>query len=298
MIIDNDKMKRLLKEKGINKSQLVDKLGISSRTLAKISKGENISESVVAKICEYLNCQKQDILKCSAILLRLRQELINKVENSLYHMTQVLLTYNSNHIEGSQLTEEQTRFIFETQTIGQLPNNIKLDDIIETRNHFKCIDYVILNADNELNANFIKTLQYKLKLGTQHADNFQIGEYKRFANTVGGIETTNPQNVDKQVNALLKEYNSKKIKTLFDIVEFHYNFEKIHPFQDGNGRIGRLIAFKECLKNDIMPFYIADQFKYEYYQGLSKWNEESNYLLETCQLGQELYSRLVDYFNS
>lgn len=231
------------------------------------------------------------------ILERLQQEKNCKVSGGLYHETQVKLTYNSNHIEGSRLTLEQTRYIFETKTIGELPTDVQIDDIIETNNHFKCIDYVIDNAEKILDEEFIKKLHLILKSGTTFSQNYGAGDYKTLPNTVGGAETTAPANVESEMATLLSWYNSKNAVTIDDIVEFHYRFETMHPFQDGNGRVGRLIAFKECLKNDIVPFYIDDANKWLYYRGLNEWNTEKNYLIETCKFGQMQYQALLNYFD-
>ena len=296
MIIDEEKLKILLKNKGMTKSTLCEKIGISSRTIAKISKGEEINNNVVMKILSYLDASFEDIIKINYILQTLDKERMFKISGGLYHETQIRLTYNSNHIEGSMLTEDQTRYIFETKTLGNLPANVTLDDVIETNNHFKCIDYIIQNAAMDLNEAFIMNLQLILKEGTNFIKEYGAGKYKTFPNIVGGIETTSPNNVEKEMNALLKWYNNLKKIKLEDIVEFHYRFECIHPFQDGNGRVGRLIMFKECLKNNIVPFYIDDKYKLEYYNGLKQWKNEKGYLIETCKLGQDLYKILLNYF--
>lgn len=296
MFIDEQKLKELLKRKGITKSALCEKLGISSRTIAKISKSEDINDNVVAKIVTFLDASFDDIVVHNYILQTLANEKKLKLGGRLYHETQIKLTYNSNHIEGSRLTEDQTRYIFETKTLGRLPSNIQLDDVIETNNHFMCIDYIIDLANAELTEAIITNLQYILKEGTEHSKLYGAGKYKIAPNTVGGIVTTPPGEVSKEMKKLLAWYNSLKKVSFEDIVEFHYRFETIHPFQDGNGRVGRLIAFKECLKNNIVPFYIDDNFKYEYYRGLKEWKNERNYLLETCRFGQDQYKILLDYF--
>ena len=296
MVIDVNKFKNLLKEKSITKSELADKLGISSRTIAKITKGENINQNVISRIIEFLNCSVEDISSSNIILETLQKEKSVKLSGGLYHQTQVKLTYNSNHIEGSKLTEDQTRFIFETKTLGDIGTNIPLDDVIETNNHFRCIDYVIDNANEQLSEELILTLQLYLKEGTEHSKQFGAGKYKTMPNVVGGNDTTLPEDVSKEMKELLTWYNKIKAPLFEDIVEFHYRFERIHPFQDGNGRIGRLIAFKECLKNNIVPFYIDDKFKFEYYRGLKEWKNEKGYLLDTCRFGQDLYKELLNYF--
>jgi len=296
MIISEQKFNELLKRKGVKKSALCDILGISSRTIAKISKGEDINGNVIEKILLYLNAGFDDVIEFNHILQALENEKGALLSGGLYHETQIKLTYNSNHIEGSRLTEDQTRYIFETKTLGDLPSNIKLDDVIETNNHFKCIDFIINFANAELSEDIIKSLQGCLKSGTENSKMYGAGVYKVLPNTVGGIETTPPNKVEGEMKKLLTWYNSIKHVTFEDIVEFHYRFEVIHPFQDGNGRIGRLIAFKECLKNNIVPFYIDDNYKFEYYRGLKEWNNDKNYLIETCRFGQDLYKRLLDYF--
>lgn len=296
MVINEKKLKDLLKRKGITKSALCEKLGISSRTIAKISKGEDINDNVVGKILVYLDAWFDDIIDHNYILQTLQHEKDLKLSGGLYHETQIKLTYNSNHIEGSKLTEDQTRYIFETKTLGALPANIQLDDIIETNNHFKCIDYIIEYANVNLEDWFITNLHYFLKEGTEHSKQYGAGVYKIAPNMVGGIETSVPKNVVNDMKKLLSWYKSIKKVTFEDIVEFHYRFETIHPFQDGNGRVGRLIAFKECLKNNIIPFYIDDANKWLYYRGLKEWNNEKNYLIETCRFGQDQYKMLLDYF--
>lgn len=296
MIINVNKFKNILKEKNITKSELADKLGISSRTIAKIAKSENINQNVISRIVDFLNCSVEDISSSNIILETLQKEKSIKLSGGLYHQTQVKLTYNSNHIEGSKLTEDQTRFIFETKTLGGIGTNISIDDIIETNNHFRCIDYVIDNANEQLTEAIILTLQLYLKEGTEHSKQFGAGKYKTMPNVVGGNDTTAPEDVSKEMKELLTWYNKIKTPLFEDIVEFHYRFERIHPFQDGNGRIGRLIAFKECLKNNIVPFYIDDKFKFEYYHGLKEWKNEKGYLLETCRFGQDLYKQLLNYF--
>ncbi len=296
MIINQEKLKVLLKKQNITKSALCEKIGISSRTIAKIGKGEDIAERIIVKIAEYLGCGLNALINGNEILQTLRNEKAHGLKGRLYHETQIRLTYNSNHIEGSKLTEDQTRYIFETKTLGDLPSNVPIDDVIETNNHFRCIDFIIDFASEDLTEDFILKLQALLKLGTKFADYYGAGKYKTLPNTVGGIETCKPQDVAKEIKKLLNWYNSLKKVTFEDIVEFHYWFETIHPFQDGNGRIGRLIMFKECLKNDIVPFYIDDNYKAQYYNGLRQWKEEKGYLLETCRFGQDLYKQLLDYF--
>lgn len=222
----------------------------------------------------------------------------NKYSGGIYHKTQIDLTYNSNHIEGSRLTYDQTRYIFETNTIGVENEVLNVNDIIETVNHFRCVDVVIDNAKATLTEKFIKELHLILKTGTSDAGKawFAVGDYKKLPNEVGVMETALPEEVNDKMKRLLSEYNSKKVKTLEDILEFHVRFERIHPFQDGNGRVGRLIMFKECLKYNIVPFIIDEDLKIFYYRGLKEWNQERGYLIDTCLAAQDKYKAYLDYF--
>ena len=296
MIINQARLKDLLKERGLTKSALSKEIGVSSRTIAKIAKGEAINDKVVCRIAEFLGVDSSVIANVNRILKTLQTEMQLKVSGGLYHETQIKLTYNSNHIEGSKLTEEQTRYIFETKTVGELSSDVKIDDILETNNHFRCIDYVIEKANDKLSEEYILTLQKILKEGMEHAKTYGAGRYKLLPNTVGGIATTEPKKVETEMKKLISWYNSLKKVTFEDIVEFHYRFELIHPFQDGNGRIGRLIAFKQCLDSNIIPFYIDDGNKWFYYRGLREWNSDKNYLIETCRFGQDQYKSLLKYF--
>ena len=216
----------------------------------------------------------------------------------IYHKIQIELTYNSNHIEGSRLTHDQTRYIFETNTIGITDEGVRVDDIIETATHFRCIDEIIESAKSQLSEKFMKHLHFILKTGTSNAkkDWFAVGDYKKLPNEVGGMETTLPEDVSAEMKKLLADYNSKENVTLEDIIEFHVQFERIHPFQDGNGRVGRLIVFKECLKHGIVPFIIEDKMKMFYYRGLKEWNQEKGYLTDTCLLAQDIFKQYLDYF--
>ena len=223
--------------------------------------------------------RKNAKIRISPLLKTLREQKEAGIKGGIYHRTQIDLTYNSNHIEGSRLTEEQTRYIFETNTIGITDNAVKVDDIIETTNHFRCIDYIIDHAKEPLTESMIKQLHMLLKSGTSDASKswFAVGEYKRIPNEVGGMETTSPQNVGYELHKLLKEYRDKKPMRFEDILDFHQRFESIHPFQDGNGRVGRLIMFKECLNHDIVPFIITDELKMFYYRGLHEWKRVPGY---------------------
>ena len=232
------------------------------------------------------------------LLERLRAEKKASVKGGIYHKIQIELTYNSNHIEGSKLTHDQTRYIFETNTIGAENDALNVDDIIETANHFKCIDMVIDNATYRLTEKFIKELHFTLKSGTSDSrkDWFNVGEYKKLPNEVGGKETAKPEDTANKIKTILKDYNQKDEHTLEEIIDFHYRFETIHPFQDGNGRVGRLIMFNECLKNNIVPFIIDDSLKMFYYRGLSEWNNEKGYLLDTCLAAQDKFKKYLEYF--
>lgn len=231
----------------------------------------------------------QDILKV---------EKAGKVSGGIYHKIQIELTYNSNHIEGSKLTHDQTRYIYETNTIGIENQTFNVDDIIETANHFRCIDMVIDQSSHVLTEKFIKGLHAVLKNGTSDSREgwFNVGDYKKLPNEVGGEETTAPEQVASDIKKLLSSYNSSKEKTMDEIIDFHVKFEKIHPFQDGNGRVGRLILFKECLRNNIVPFIIGEELKIFYYRGLHEWNNENGYLIDTCLTAQDQFKKYLDYF--
>lgn len=228
----------------------------------------------------------------------LQREKKNRYSGGIYHKTQIDLTYNSNNIEGSRLTHDQTRYIFDTNTIGVENEVLNVDDVIETANHFRCIDMIIDNAKATLTEKFIKDLHLILKNGTSDSrkDWFSVGDYKKMPNEVAGMVTALPEEVADRMKALLTEYNNKKEKTLEDILDFHVKFEIIHPFQDGNGRVGRLIIFKECLKYNIVPFIIEDQLKMFYYRGLKEWKNEKGYLTDTCLTAQDQYKSYLDYF--
>lgn len=228
----------------------------------------------------------------------LRDQKEGKYSGGIYHRTQIDLTYNSNHMEGSRLTRNQTRYIFETNTVGVENEVLNVDDVIETVNHFHCIDLVIDHADDILSEKFIKELHLTLKNGTSDSrkDWFAVGEYKKIPNEVGGMDTALPEEVADKMKTLLKEYNVIKEKTLEDILDFHVKFERIHPFQDGNGRVGRLIMFKECLKHNIVPFIIEDNLKLFYYRGLKEWDNEKGYLTDTCLTAQDKYKTYLNYF--
>ena len=228
----------------------------------------------------------------------LQEQKVSKYSGGIYHKTQIDLTYNSNHIEGSRLTHDQTRYIFETNTIGVEKEVLNVDDVIETVNHFRCIDMIIDNVKVALTEKFIKELHLILKNGTSdyRKDWFVVGDYKKLPNEVGGMGTALPEEVADKMKVLLTEYNGKEVKIFEDILDFHVKFERIHPFQDGSGRVGRLIMFKECLKYNIVPFIIEDNLKIFYYRGLKEWNNEKGYLTDTCLIAQDKYKAYLDYF--
>jgi hypothetical protein len=232
------------------------------------------------------------------LLTRLKLEKESGISGGIYHKIQIELTYNSNHMEGSRLTHDQTRYIFETNTIGIGDTVVNVDDVVETTNHFKCIDFIIDMANYQLSETFIKQLHMMLKSGTSDSRKawFAVGDYKRFENEVGGNATTKPSDVQNQIKNLIRKYNQTKTKNLQEILQFHYEFEIIHPFQDGNGRVGRLIMFKECLRNGIVPFIIEEDIKEYYYRGLKEWKREPGYLIDTCLTAQDRFKAYMDYF--
>lgn len=234
----------------------------------------------------------------SPLLKALREQRDGKVKGGIYHRTQIDLTYSSNHIEGSRLTKEQTRHIFETNTIGIADSAVKVDDIIETANHFRCIDYIIDHAKEPLTESMIKELHRILKTATSQSvlQWFAVGDYKQLPNEVGGIDTTEPEQVGKAIRELLRQYKAKKTVSFDDILDFHHRFETIHPFQDGNGRVGRLLMFKECLNHNIVPFIITDDLKMFYCRGLQNWPHVKGYLRDSCLTAQDNYKALLDYF--
>ena len=288
-------------------------------SVAEIAKLWNVSERSVRNYCSkgripgaYL-VGKTWMIPCDAVkpdrkarlsnskktlldILKLEKE--SKLNGGIYHKVQIELTYNSNHIEGSRLTHDQTRYIYETNTIGLTDEVINVDDIVETANHFRCIDLIIDKANLNITENLIKQLHFILKNGTTDSRKnwFVVGDYKKFPNEVGGRVTTSPEKVEDEVKSLIEWYNNIKNKTLNDIIEFHYRFEYIHPFQDGNGRVGRLLMFKECLKYNIVPFIIDEKLKMFYYRGLKEWEQEKGYLIDTCLAAQDQFKVYLDYF--
>ena len=296
-MISYDGLYEQLHKAAIKKTDLT-KIGISSRTIAKIAKGERLSKLTLQKIADYLCCDISILsreVSSNQILQILRDEKANHISGGLYHELQVRMTFNSNHIEGSKLSEAQTRLIFETNTLD-CGDGVPVDDILETVHHFRAIDYVIDVAEEELSEDIIKHLHYILKHDTKDSTLswFAVGDYKRRANVVGGIDTTKPKDVPLHMQALLSDYNSKESVTIDDIIALHAEFELIHPFQDGNGRVGRLIALKECLRHDIVPFIIEDSKKGFYYRGLSEWRKEKGWLKDTCLDAQDSFKQLLD----
>ena len=290
--------------KYISVTEFAANYGISERTarnycsLGKIEGATLVGKTWNIPAEAELPGRKHRQRKAMPLLVVLRQEKEARLKGGIYHKTQIDLTYNSNHIEGSRLTHDQTRYIFETNTIGIEGESIRVDDIIETTNHFRCIDLIIDRAEEKLIESLIKELHLILKSGTSDSrkDWFTVGDYKRLPNEVGGNETTAPEDVHREIKALLKEYNGKKKKSFEDIIDLHQRFEAIHPFQDGNGRVGRLVMFKECLANGYVPFIITEELKMFYYRGLREWNNLRGYLLDTCLAAQDNYKAMLDYF--
>lgn len=304
MGISYKKLFEILDKRKIAKTTLKEALDLSSATLAKLAKNEQISMTTLVAICNYLNCQPGDIMELEydinkdTLLYQLKEEKNCKMKGSIYHQTQIKLAYNSNHIEGCQLSEDQTRYIYETNTIGFEQEPANIDDIMETINHFQCFDYMIDSANDILDEDFIKNTHKILKTNTSDSriSWFNVGEYKSRKNMVGDLITTPPEKVKSTIEKLLNEYNKKQTVSFDDILDFHVKFERIHPFQDGNGRVGRIIMFKECLKYNIVPFIIEDNLKMYYYRGLKEWDNEKGYLRDTCLTAQDRYKQYLDYF--
>ena len=304
-----DKIKLYRENKKMTQNDIAKILEVSAGTISKYESGslepsieslKRLANLFEISIDELLKEEEKfDISKIN-VLDTLREQKEMKLKGNLYYRTQISFSYNTNHIEGSMLTEDQTRYIFETNTILFEGNTIaKVDDILEASNHFKLVDYMLDVADKKLTEKMIKEFHKKLKEGTSDSrlDWFNVGEYKRRANAIGsGIKTTSPNNVEKEMLKLMDWYNLLKQVTIKEIIEFHHRFESIHPFQDGNGRIGRIIMFKECLKNNIVPILIKDEYKQFYYRGLKEWNNEQGYLLDTCLSGQDIIKKYLDYF--
>ena len=304
MKISYNKLFNILEQRNITKTELRENIRISTATLAKLSKNELVAMKVIEDICNFLNCQPGDIMEMekeidkTTLLYRLQEEKQIRLKGGIYHQTQVKLAYNSNHMEGSKLTEDQTRYIYETNTIGLEKEPANIDDIIETVNHFQCFDYILGCAEDVLTEGIIKKIHRILKSNTSDSrlEWFNVGDYKQRSNMVGDSKTTPPGRVKKEMQQLLFKYQQVETVTFEDIVEFHYHFEKIHPFQDGNGRVGRLIIFKECLKYNITPFIVDERHKLYYYRGLKEFENERGYLIDTCLSAQDMYIELLEYF--
>ena len=285
-------------------AKMAEKWGISQRSVRNYCAQGRIADAKLIGKTWYIpeNAQKPkrtNRKKTDPTLLQiLREQKTSKMTGGIYHKVQIDLTYNSNHMEGSRLTHDQTRYIFETNTIGFESEAVNVDDVIETVNHFRCIDMVIDQAGSALTEKFIKKLHYVLKTGTSDSRKawFAVGEYKKIPNEVGGSDTALPEEVAGKMRELLRKYNALPSKNFEDIVSFHVAFERIHPFQDGNGRVGRLILFKECLKHNIVPFIIEDNLKLFYYRGLKEWDRERGYLMDTCLTAQDWFKAYLDYF--
>lgn len=285
-------------------AKTAEKWGISERSVRNYCAQGRIADAKLIGKTWYIpeNATKPERTnkkKANPSLLEiLREQKASKMTGGIYHKVQIDLTYNSNHMEGSRLTHDQTRYIFETNTIGFENEAVNVDDVIETANHFRCIDMVIDQAGIALTEKFIKELHAVLKTGTSDSrkDWFAVGEYKKLPNEVGGSDTAMPEEVAEKMQDLLKNYNALPVKTFEDIVAFHVAFERIHPFQDGNGRVGRLILFKECLKYNIVPFIIEDNLKLFYYRGLKEWDREKGYLMDTCLTAQDRFKAYLNYF--
>ncbi len=286
----------------ITVSQFADEHGISERTVRNWCAAGKIKGAFLSgktwNLPADTSVPRKGKRTLSPLLKRLIQEKEGKISGGIYHRTQIDLTYNSNHMEGSRLTHEQTRYIFETNTIGITDETVNVDDILETTNHFRCIDLIIDKAQDMLSESLIKELHRILKSGTSDSRKswFNVGDYKQLPNEVGGEMTCPPQDVHARMKSLLSAYNAIQDKTLRDILDFHHEFESIHPFQDGNGRVGRLIMFKECLAYGIVPFIITDELKLFYYRGLREWGHIDGYLTDTCLTAQDNYRLLLDYF--
>ena len=302
-----EKIKLYRESKNMTQVEIAESLGVKPATISKYESGalepnieslKRLAEIFNVSVDELIKEDDFDISKIN-ILEVLREQKNMKLKGNLYHNTQITFAYNTNHIEGSKLTEEQTRYIYETNTLLAEKDSITdLDDILETANHFKLVDYMLDMADKKLTENMIKDFHKILKEGTSDSrkDWFAAGDYKKLPNEVGGLKTTEPKNVEKDMKKLLEWYEDLKHVTINEIIEFHAKFEKIHPFQDGNGRVGRLIAFKECLKNNIVPFIIEDNLKLYYYRGLKEWNTQKGYLIDTSLTAQDKYKTYLDYF--
>ena len=286
----------------ISVTQFAEKYGISERTARNYCAAGKIDGAFLTGKTWNIPIEavlpKRGKSKVSPLLQRLRDEQQTRLKGGIYHRTQIDLTYNSNHIEGSRLTKEQTRYIFETNTLGVTTDNTRIDDILETVNHFRCIDYIIVHATDRITETHIKELHKILKTNTSDSQKtwFAVGDYKRLANEVGGEETALPADVHRRMKELLAGYNSLKHIEFDDVLDFHVQFERIHPFQDGNGRVGRLLLFWQCLQAAIVPFIITEDLRLFYYRGIQNWGNINGYLRDTCLTAQDNYKAVLDYF--
>ena len=302
-----ERIKKYREEKKMTQAEVAEVLGVKPATISKyeaetlepnIESLKKLAELFEVSVDELLKEDEFDVAKIN-VLEVLREQKEMKLKGNLYHNTQIIFAYNTNHIEGSKLTEDQTRYIYETNTLLTEKETItNLDDIIETVNHFKLVDYMLDVADKELTEGMIKEFHKILKEKTSDSrkDWFNVGDYKKLANEAGNMKTTLPKNVQKDMIKLMQWYNSLGKITIENIIEFHYRFECIHPFQDGNGRVGRIISFKECLKNNIVPFIILDKDKLFYYRGLKEYKTEKGYLIDTCLNAQDQYKKMIKYY--
>ena len=288
--------------KYISVSQFAEKHGISERTARNYCATGKIDGAFLTgktwNIPAEAIIPKRSKIKVSPLLAALREQKETKLKGGIYHRTQIDLTYNSNHIEGSRLTKEQTRYIFETNTLGITTESTRIDDILETVNHFRCVDYVIDHATDKITEAHIKQLHLLLKANTSDSQKswFAVGDYKRLANAVGEEETAQPKEVHRQMKSLLAEYNAKKQIKFDDLLDFHVRFERVHPFQDGNGRIGRLLLFWQCLQTNIVPFIITEDLRLFYYRGIQNWGKINGYLRDTCLTAQDNFKALLEYY--
>ncbi|WP_294957397.1 Fic family protein [uncultured Fibrobacter sp.] len=286
----------------ISVSRFAEKYGVKERTARNYCATGKIEGAFLTgktwNIPADAALPKKGKAKLSPLLERLRQEKQGRLKGGIYHRTQIDLTYNSNHIEGSRLTKEQTRFIFETNTLGATSENTRIDDIMETVNHFRCIDYVIDHATDKVTEAHIKQLHRILKANTSDSqkDWFVVGDYKKLPNEVGEEKTVEPKAVHKHMTKLVSDFNSKGAISLDDVIDFHVKFERIHPFQDGNGRVGRLLMLWQCLQNRIAPFIISEELRLFYYRGIQKWGRVNEFMQDTCLTAQDNYKALLDYF--
>ena len=304
-----ERLKKLRENKNMTQGDVAEALGVNTATISKyesnslepsIESIKKLADLYDITIDELLKDEQFDVSKIN-VLEVLKEQKDMKLKGNLYHNTQIIFAYNTNHIEGSKLTEDQTRYIYETNTLlTEKDSAINIDDVIETMNHFKLVDYMIDIANKKLSENMIKQFHKILKEGTSDSqkDWFVVGDYKKISNEVGGLKTTEPENVEKEMKKLLEWYTSLKKVSINEIIEFHARFERIHPFQDGNGRIGRIIMFKECLKNNIIPFIILDKDKLFYYRGINMYQakKEKGYLIDTCLNAQDQYIKMIEYF--